>query len=66
MGDHAWGFLEMLNFRNSAIGHVLALLEKKEKLKEIMTGSNLRRKEYGTVRSSESSEKGLEQLLEAS
>ena len=50
MGDPAGGYVEMLKARNSARGHLMAWSEK----------------EYGTVRSSEANEIGLEKLLEIS
>ena len=69
MGDPAGGYVEMLKARNSARGHLMAWSEKRamqEYLKELMENSNLNRKEYGTVMSSEANEIGLEKLLEIS
>ena len=63
MGDPAGGYVEMLNTRNSATGHLMAWDEKQvmqEYLKELTEKSNLSRKEYGTVMSSEANEIGLE------
>ena len=69
MGDPAEGYVEMLKARNSARGHLMAWSEKRvmqEYLKELTENSNLNRKEYGTVMSSEANEVGLEKLLEIS
>ena len=69
MGDPAGGYVEMLNARNSSRGHLMAWDEKQamqEYLKELTENSNLSRKEYGTVMSSEANEIGLEKLLEIS
>ena len=69
MGDPAGGYVEMLKARNSARGHLMAWSEKRamqEYLKELTENSNLNRKEYGTVMSSEANEIGLEKLLEIS
>ena len=56
MGDPAGGYVEMLTGRKSM----------QEYLKELTENSNLSRKEYGTVMSSEANEIGLERLLEIS
>ena len=67
MGDPAGGYIEMLKAKNSARGHLTAWDEKQamqEYLKELTENSNLSRKEYGTVMSSEASEIGLEKLLD--
>ena len=69
MGDPAGGYVEMLKATNSARGHLMAWSEKRamqEYLKELTENSNLNRKEYGTVMSSEANEIGLEKLLEIS
>ena len=69
MGDPAGGYVEMLKARNSARGHLMAWSEKRamqEYLKGLTENSNLNRKEYGTVMSSEANETGLEKLLEIS
>ena len=63
MGDPAGGYVEMLKARKSARGHLMAWSEKRvmqEYLKELTENSNLNRKEYGTVMSSEANEVGLE------
>ena len=63
------GDVEMLKARNSARGHLMAWNEKQamqEYLKELTDNSNLNRKEYGTVMSSDANENGLEKLLEIS
>ena len=69
MGDPAGGYVEMLKARNSARRHLMAWSEKRamqEYLKGLTENSNLNRKEYGTVMSSEANEIGLEKLLEIS
>ena len=69
VGDPAGGYVEMLKARNSARGHLMAWNEKQamqEYLKELTENSNISRKEYGTVMSSEANEIGLEKLLEIS
>ena len=69
IGDPARGYVEMLKARNSARGHLMAWCEKRamqEYLKGLTENSNLNRKEYGTVMSSEANEIGLEKLLEIS
>ena len=69
MGDPAGGYVEMLNARNSARGHLMAGNEKQaiqEYLRELTENSKLNRKEYGTVMSSEANEIGLKRLLEIS
>ena len=55
MGDPAGGYLERVKARNSASGQLMTWHEKQamqEYLNELITGSNLKRKEYGTVMSS--------------
>ena len=69
VGNPAGGYVEMLKARNSARGHLMAWNERQamqEYLKELTENSNLNRKEYGTVMSSEANEIGLEKLLEIS
>ena len=69
MGDPAGGYMEMVKARNSARGHLMAWHDKQaiqEYLKELETSSNLKRKEYGTVMSSEANENGLEILNKTS
>ena len=69
MGDPAGGYVEMLKARTSATGHLMAWNEKQsmqEYLRELTENSNLSRKEYGTVISTEAKEIGLERLLEIS
>ena len=61
MGDPAGGYLEMAKARNSARRHPMAWHDKQatqEYLKELIKGSNLKRKGYGTVMSSEANENG--------
>ena len=67
MGDPAGGYVEMLKAINSARGNLMTWNEKQamyEYLKELTDNSNLNRKKYGTVMSSEANEVGLEKLLE--
>ena len=62
MGDPAGGYVEMLKARNYARGHLMAWSEKRamqEYLKGLTENSNLNRKKYGTVMSSEANEIGL-------
>ena len=62
LGDPAGGYIEMLRATNSARGHMMAWDEKQamqDYLKELKENSNLSRKEYGTVMSSEANEIGL-------
>ena len=68
MGDPAGDYVEMLKARNSARGHLMAWAPEamQEYLKELTENSNLNRKEYGTVMSSEANEIGLDKLLEIS
>ena len=69
MGDPAGAYVEMLKARNSARGHLMSWNEKQamqEYLRELTENSNLKRKKYGTVMSSEANEMGLERLLEIS
>ena len=69
LGHLAVGYLEMVKARNSARDHLMAWHDKQalqENLKELITGSNLKRKEYGTVMSSEANENGVELLSETS
>ena len=61
--------MEMVKARNSARGHLMAWHDKqamREYLKEPETNSNLKRKENGTVMSSEANENGLEFLNKTS
>ena len=69
MSNLAGGYLEMVKARNSARGHLMAWHDKQdmqEHLKELITSSNLKRNEYGTVMSSEATENGLELLSKTS
>ena len=69
MGDPAGDNVEMLKARNSARGYLMAWSEKRamqEYLKGLTESSNLNRKNYGTVISSEANKTGLEKLLEIS
>ena len=69
MGDPAGGYVEMLKAKKSARGHLMAWNEMQATqnyLRELTENSNLNRKQYGTVMSSEANEIGLERLLEIS
>ena len=69
MGYPAGGYVEMLKARSSARGHLMGWSDKRamqEYLKGLTQNSNLNRKEYGKVMSSEANEIGLEKLLETS
>ena len=58
----------MMNPSGLMRGHLMAWSEKKamqEYLQELTENSNLKRKEFGTVMSSEANEIGLEQLLKS-
>ena len=69
VGDPPAGYVEMLKAKNFTRGHLMAWNEKQtmqEYLKELTENSNLNRKEYGTVMSSEANAIGLENLLEIS
>ena len=57
--------MEMLNARNSQRAHLMPWHNKQamqEYLKELVTGSKMKRKDYGTVMSTEANKDGLEQL----
>ena len=65
IGDPAVGFMEMVKARNSARGHLMVWRDKQamqEYLKDLVTGSNLKRKEYATVMSPEAKKNVLELL----
>ena len=69
VGDPAGGYVEMLKAGNSARGHLMAWNERQamqQYLKELTENSNLNRKEYGTVMSSEANEIGLDKMLKIS
>ena len=69
VGDPAGGYVEMLKATNSAREQLMAWSEKhamQEYSKELTEDSNLNRKEYGMVMSSEANEIGLEKLFEIS
>ena len=65
MGNPSGGYMELLKARNSSREHLIAWHDKQamqDYLKDLMRDSNLRRKEYGTVVSSEANENGFELL----
>ena len=69
MGDPAGSYLEMVKERNTARGHLMAWHDKQamqEYLIELIPGSNLMRKENGTVISSEANENCSELLSKMS
>ena len=66
MGNPAGGYVEMLDVKNSAREHLIAWHDKQamhEYLMELKIGSNLKRKEYGTVMSTGANKDGLELLV---
>ena len=69
MGEPAGGYVEMLKAKKLARWHLMAWNEKnamQEYLQELKENSNLKRKEYGTVMSSEANETQLGLLLKIS
>ena len=60
------GYMEMLEYRSSARGHLMALEEKSAMegyLETMMQGTNLKQKAYGTLVSSEMHTEAIEQLM---
>ena len=69
MSDPAVGYMEMVKARNSARGPLMVCRDKQDKLeylKDLVTGSNLKRKEYATVMSPEAKENVFELLYKIS
>ena len=64
--EPAGGYMEMLECRNSARGHLMALEDKSAMegyLETMMQGTTLKQKAYGTLASSEMQAETIEQLL---
>ena len=64
--EPAGGYMEMLEYRNSARGYVMALEEKsamESYLETMLQGTTLRQKALGTLASSEIQEETIEQLV---
>ena len=69
MGNPAGGYVELLKARNSMRGHLMTKRYKEathEYLKELMMGSNLKRKLYDIVMSSGATKAGLKLLVKIS
>ena len=64
--ETAGGYMEMLEYRNSARGHLMALEDKSAMegyLETMMQGTTLKQKAYGTLASSEMQADTIEQLV---
>ena len=64
--EPASGYLEMLEYRSSARGHLMALEDQSAKegyLETMMQGTTLKQKAYGTLVSSEMHAETIEQLM---
>ena len=64
--EPAGGYMEMLEYRNSARGYVMALEDKSDMecyLEEMLQGTTLKQKAYGTLASSEIQAESTEQLV---
>ena len=64
--EPAGGYMEMLEYRNSARGHLMALEDKSAMegyLETMMQGTTLKQKAYGTLVSSEMQAETIEQLV---
>ena len=64
--EHANGYMGMLEYRNSARGHLMGLEEQSAMegyLETMMQGTTLKQKAYGTLVSSEMHEETIEQLV---
>ena len=64
--EPAGGYMEMLEYRNSARGHLMALEDKSAMegyLKTMMQGTTLKQKAYGSLASSEMQAETIEQLV---
>ena len=64
--EPAGGYMEMLEYRNSARGYVMALEDKSAMegyLKTMLQGTTLKQKAYGTLASSEIQAETMEQLV---
>ena len=66
IAEPAGGYMEMLEYRNSARGHLMALEDKSAMegyLETLMQGTTLKQKAYGTLASSEMQAETIEQLV---
>ena len=64
--EHAGGYMEMLEYRNSAKGYVMALEDKMAMegyLETMLRGTTLKQRAYGTLASSEMQAETIEQLV---
>ena len=64
--EPAGGYMEILEYRNSARGHLMALEDKSAMggyLETMMQGTTLKQKAYGTLASSEMQAETIEQLV---
>ena len=64
--EPAGGYMEMLEYRNSARGHLMALEDKSAMegyLETMMQGTTLKQKAYGTLASSETQAETIKQLV---
>ena len=64
--EHAGGYMEMMEYRNSARGYVMALEGKsamESYLETMLQGTTLKQKAYGTLASSEMQAETIEQLV---
>ena len=64
--EHTGGYMEMLEYRNSARGHLMALEDKSAMegyLETMMQGTTLKQKAYGTLASSEMQAETIEQFV---
>ena len=65
-GETSGGYMEMLEYRNSARGYLMALEDKSAMegyLETMMQGATLKQKAYGTLASSEMQAETIEQLM---
>ena len=66
IADFAGGYIEILEYRNSARGHLMALEDKSAMegyLETMMQGTTLKQKAYGNLVSSEMHAETIEQLV---
>ena len=64
--EPAGGYMDMLEYRNTARGHLMALEDKsamESYLETMMQGTTLKQKAYGTLASSEMQAETIEQLV---
>ena len=66
MDEPTGGYMEMLEYRNSARGYVMALEDEKAMegyLETMLQGTTLKQKAYGTLASSDLQAETMEQLV---